>query len=267
MAPAKLPLLFIGHGSPMNAIENNKYTQSLEILGRALPRPEVILCVSAHWNTRGTWVTAMENPKTIHDFYGFPKPLFDVQYPAPGSPQTAKLVQETLGSDLVQLDHKEWGLDHGAWSVLRHLFPKADIPVVQLSFDPKKNAAFHYELGQKLKPLREKGVMIIGSGNVVHNLQTISWEADAPPADWAIQFDDWIKGKLNQGDFSALNTDYLKTEAGRLSVPTPDHYFPLQYVLGASDPSDTLCIEFEGIQNKSISMLSISLGFKNYFKR
>lgn len=251
----------------MNAIETNKYTKSMEILGRALPRPEAILCISAHWNTQGSWVTAMDNPKTIHDFYGFPKPLFDVQYPAPGSLELAELVQKTVGGGLIQKDMDEWGLDHGCWSVLKHLYPQADIPVVQLSFDPSKSAQFHFELGQKLRPLRQRGVLIIGSGNIVHNLQKISWETEAPPADWAIEFDEWTKRKLNDVDYVALCEEYLKSNAGRLSVPTPDHYFPLLYVLGASEQADILCFEFEGIQNSTISMLSLSLGFKKYFKK
>ncbi len=254
------PVLFVGHGSPMNAIEDNAYTRALSALGARLPRPEAVLCVSAHWLTRGTAVTGMAQPRTIHDFGGFPEALDQVSYPAPGSPELAALVRETVGGGTVAIDASEWGLDHGAWSVLRHLYPKADVPVVQLGVDFGASARRHYELGAKLRPLREKGVLILGSGNVVHNLRRISFDEDAEPEAWAVEFDAWVKAKLGTRDFESLLGDPAAAPSGRLAVPTPDHYDPLLYVLGASDARDELRYEYEGIQNGSISMLSVSFG-------
>jgi 4,5-DOPA dioxygenase extradiol len=178
----KLPALFLGHGSPMNAIENNAFTQRLAGIGARLPQPEAILCISAHWMTEGTWVTHMPHPKTIHDFYGFPDELFRIRYPAPGSAKHAELVAETVGDFKVHLDDEMWGLDHGAWAVLRHLFPKADVPVLQLSLYLAQPPEYHYRLGELLRPLREKGILIVGSGNIVHNLREIRWETHAEPS-------------------------------------------------------------------------------------
>lgn len=254
-----MPTIFFGHGSPMNAIQDNAYTRSLSSLGEKLPVPEAILCVSAHWMTRGTWITHMEKPKTIHDFYGFPQPLFDIQYPAPGSPDIAKLVQKEVNEPKIQLN-EDWGLDHGTWAVLKFLYPKANIPVMQLSLDMTQPPEYHFKLGQKLAKLREKGVLIIGSGNIVHNLRTIKWESNAAPYDWAIEYDEWSKEKLLKRDFKALQTDVVKTQAGRLSVPTMDHYYPLLYILGASNIKDEMRFEYEEIQNSSISMRSFSFG-------
>jgi 4,5-DOPA dioxygenase extradiol len=251
-----MPVLFIGHGSPMNAIEENDFTKSLRTLGPKLPRPKAILCISAHWMTEGTWVTAMKTPKTIHDFYGFPKPLFEVHYPAPGSPEIAQLIASTLKD--IHPDKEAWGLDHGTWSVLRHLYPQADVPVLQLSLHMEQAGPYHFELGQKLRFLRAKGVLIIGSGNIVHNLEKIIWETDGKPFDWAVQFDEWAKGKILARDSKALSENYLSAKGGRESVPTPEHYYPLLYVLGAADQDDTLAFEYEGIQNGSISMRAVS---------
>ena len=251
------PVLFLGHGSPMNAIEVNGFTRSLAALGARLPRPKAVLCVSAHWLTKGTSVTGMARPRTIHDFGGFPEALYQVRYPAPGSPELAALVRETVGADV---DEGEWGLDHGAWSVLRHLYPKADVPVVQLGIDYGAPARRHYELGAKLRPLRDKGILILGSGNIVHNLRRISAEEDAPPEAWAGEFDAWVKARLEERDFEALLGDLSAAPSGRLAVPTPDHYDPLLYVLGASDARDKLRFEHEGIQNGSISMRCVSFG-------
>ena len=258
----RMPVLFIGHGSPMNAIEENEFTRSLSKLGTTLPRPKAILCISAHWLTEGTWVTHMPQPKTIHDFGGFPQALFDVQYPAPGSPDLADLIRAEVKTPTVRSDDALWGLDHGTWSVLRHMYPQADIPIMQLSIDIQKPGEYHYQLGQQLKRLRDPdlGVLIVGSGNVVHNLRQISWEANVKPFDWSVEFDEWIKAKLKKRDMKALSTNYLSTAAGRLSVPTPDHYYPLLYTLGAADQEDALSFEFEGIQNGSISMRTFSLG-------
>lgn len=259
-AQTRQPVLFIGHGSPMNAIEDNDYTRTVAALGKRLPRPEAVLCVSAHWLTEGTRVTGMAKPRTIHDFGGFPEALYQVSYPAPGSPALAALVRETVGGGEVSIDEGEWGLDHGAWSVLRHLYPKADVPVVQLGIDVGATARRHLNIGEKLRPLRDKGILILGSGNIVHNLRRISFDEGAEPASWAVEFDAWVKDRLEKRDFAALSGDLDAAPSGRLAVPTPDHYDPLLYVLGAADERDAMRFEFEGIQNGSISMRSVSFG-------
>jgi 4,5-DOPA dioxygenase extradiol len=254
------PVVFLGHGSPMNAIEDNDFTRTLARLGARLPRPEAVLCVSAHWLTQGSRVTGMPKPRTIHDFGGFPEALYEVRYPAPGSPELAALVRETIGGGAVRVDADEWGLDHGAWSVLRHLYPKADVPVVQLGIDYGAPARRHFELGEKLRPLREKGILILGSGNIVHNLSRISFDENAASIDWAVEFDAWVKERLETRDFEPLLGDLAAAPSGALAVPAPDHYDPLLYVLGASDARDKLRFEYEGIQNGSISMRSVSFG-------
>ncbi len=256
----KMPVLFIGHGSPMNAIDDNNYTQTLNKLGKNIPRPNVILVISAHWMTEGSWVTAMDNPKTIHDFHGFPQELFNVQYPAPGAPETAKLIQEMTSQPKVHTDSKTWGLDHGTWSVLRHLYPTADIPVIQLSLDMSQPPLYHVNLGRQLATLRDRGVLILGSGNLVHNLRTIRWEPNAKPYDWAVEFDTWVHQNLQNRNFEAVINDFHLTSAGKLSVPTLDHYFPLHYVLGAATDKDPLTFEYEEMQNGSISMRSFRFG-------
>ncbi len=253
----RMPVLFVGHGSPMNAIATNVINQAMMDLGRSLPRPKAILIVSAHWITSGTWVTSMQKPKTIHDFYGFPQALFDVQYPAPGSPSLAEEIRHLVTEPEISADDNKWGFDHGTWSVLRHIYPAADIPVVQLSLDMSKPAEFHFELGQKLQALREQNILIMGSGNIVHNLSQISWEVNAKPADWSVEFDLWVKTKAMNRDFQALTSNATQTEAGRLSIPTPDHYLPLLYILGAATDQDELVFDVEGIQNGSISMRSL----------
>jgi 4,5-DOPA dioxygenase extradiol len=257
-ASAKMPVLFIGHGSPMNAIEDNDFSRFLTTLGTRLPRPQAILSISAHWMTEGTWVTQMAKPKTIHDFYGFPKPLFEVSYPAPGSPQIANLITTTLKT--VHPDKETWGLDHGTWAILRHIYPKADIPTLQLSLHMEEPASYHYELGEKLRFLREKGVLIVGSGNIVHNLGKINWDENGKPFEWAVQFDEWTKSKISARDMKALTDHYLDAPGGKESVPTPEHYYPLLYTLGASEKTDSLSFEYEGIQNGSISMRALSFG-------
>jgi 4,5-DOPA dioxygenase extradiol len=254
---ARQPVLFLGHGSPMNAIEDNAFTRALVALGARLPRPAAVLCVSAHWLTPGTFVTGMSKPRTIHDFGGFPEALYRVDYPAPGSPELAALVRDTVGGGAVRIDDAEWGLDHGAWSVLRHLYPKADVPVVQLGIDFDSPARRHFELGRKLRPLREKGILILGSGNIVHNLRRLSFEENAAPMAWAVEFDAWAKARLEKRDFESLLGDISAAPSGALAVPTREHYDPLLYVLGASDARDTLRFEYEGIQNGSISMRSV----------
>jgi 4,5-DOPA dioxygenase extradiol len=256
----KMPSLFIGHGNPMNALANNAFTKTLEAEGARLMElnPEAILVVSAHWLTYGTYVTVSPHPETIHDFSGFPEELFRVVYPAPGSPASAA---ETI--DVVKMidikEDSEWGLDHGTWSILRHMFPLANIPVYQLSIDYKKPPLYHFNLANELKTLRDKGIIIIGSGNIVHNLLLIDFNEDAAPFGWAIEYDDLIKSFLLSKDYSAL-LDYTKFGNAYLAVPTPDHYYPMIYTLGASDKNEELKFIYEEIQNASISMRSFRIG-------
>ena len=253
-------MLFIGHGSPMNALEDNAFTRGLAELAALCPSPRAVLCISAHWmTTGGTWVTHMPQPKTIHDFYGFPDALFAVQYPAPGSPEVAELVASTVKVPPISMDDTQWGLDHGAWSVLRHVYPAANVPVVQLSLDMTQPPTFHFQLGARLKALRQQGVFIIASGNLVHNLRRIRWEPSAAPYPWAEEFDAWTKQALLNRDFDALINDFNATDAGRLSVPSLDHYLPLLYVLGATEASDILDFEFEEIHHGSIAMRTFSV--------
>ncbi len=256
---SRQPVVFVGHGSPMNALADNAYTRALGALGRRLGKPEAVLCVSAHWLTKGNWVTGMAKPRTIHDFGGFPEALYRERYPAPGSPALAAVVREALGRDC-GVDDEEWGLDHGAWTVLKFLYPAADVPVVQLSVDYGASARRHLEAGAKLRALRDQGVLILGSGNIVHNLRRIDFSDDAEPFDWAVEFDAWAKGRLEARDVDALAGDLHAAPSGALAVPTSDHYDPMLYVLGASDERDALRFEFEGIQNGSISMRAFSLG-------
>ena len=257
----KTPTIFIGHGSPMNALADNDFTQRLTKLGGELESPKSILMVSAHWETNGvSLVTGMEKPKTIHDFYGFPKPLYQEQYPAPGSPALAKKVVSLLGDDHCQIDKSEWGLDHGTWSVLKFIFPKADIPIVQLSIDRTKGIDYHYFLAEKLESLREEGVMIMGSGNIVHNLKLLDWDTSAKPHPWALEYDQWIKEQLENKNYSKILSDYRNSERAKLSIPTLEHFLPLIYVLGASSKEDKLSFIFDEIQNASIAMRSLKLG-------
>ncbi len=256
----KMPALFIGHGSPMNAIDSNNFTRTLENLSHRIVQPKAILCVSAHWMTEGTWITSMELPKTIHDFYGFPQALFDVQYPAPGDPQLARDIQTLVGEKTIHEDKEAWGLDHGTWSVIRHMYPAANIPVLQLSLYMARPADYHFVLGQQLAQLRERGVLIVGSGNIVHNLRLLKWEAEAKPHEWALEFDQWSKEKILSRDFKSLQEDFQKTEAGRLAVPTLDHYLPLHYILGLAGKDEEIKFEYEEIQNASISMRTVSVG-------
>lgn len=253
----KMPVLFVGHGSPTNAMEDNEFSRAWAEVGRSLPKPRAILCISAHWETAGTLVTAMERPKTIHDFYGFPEPLYEMQYPAPGSPALARLARDTALKTQVEID-SEWGLDHGAWAVLCHAFPKADVPVVQLSLDRTKGPEFHYELGKDLKSLRHKGVLIVGSGNMVHNLRVIKWQDAA--YDWALEFDATLKKLILAGDHDSI-IQYAKLgEAARLSVPTNEHYLPLLYVLALQDRKDELAFFADRVTLGSISMRSLRIG-------
>jgi 4,5-DOPA dioxygenase extradiol len=256
----RMPVLFIGHGSPMNAIEDNEFTRALSSLGDRLEKPKAVLCVSAHWLTDGTLVTSSAHPKMIYDMYGFPEELYRVQYPAKGSIEVATLVTKVCENPKISFDDGEWGLDHGTWSVLKYLFPDADVPVLQLSLDMSKGPDFHFDLGKRLRVLRDSGVMIIGSGNVTHNLRAISRDRDEKPFIWAAEFDEWFKTKLIARDFKSIIHDYNKTPAGAKSVPAVDHWLPIHYVLGASAPDDDLVFEYEGMQNGSLSMRTFRFG-------
>lgn len=257
---SKMPAIFFGHGNPLNALARNEYTEAWARIGAAIPRPKAILCVSAHWYLPGTAVTAMAKPRTIHDFGGFPRELYGVQYPAPGDPELAERVRDRLAPLPVRLD-QEWGLDHGTWSVLVHVFPDADIPVVQLSIDETKPAAFHYELGRKLRPLRDEGVLVIGSGNLVHNLHAYAWgRHPVEPLDWAVRFEHKARELLSAGkDQGLVEYEQLGRDA-LLSAPTPDHYLPLLYVLGARASDDAIAFPVTGFDGGSISMLTVQIG-------
>ena len=254
-----MPAVFFGHGSPMNALEQNRYTDAWRQIGASMPNPKAILCVSAHWYTRGTAVTAMLQPRTIHDFGGFPSELFEVRYPASGSPVLAARVRDLLAPVPVELD-QTWGIDHGAWSVLVHAFPHADIPVVQLSIDASKPAHWHYELATHLAPLRSEGVLIVGSGNVVHNLGTLRWGDDAPPFDWALRFNEKVRAHFRAHEHQALIEFESSGADGRLSIPTPEHYLPLLYALAQQQPDESISIPINGIEFGSISMLTAVVG-------
>ena len=258
MARRTMPAVFLGHGSPMNAVERNRFSTAWADFGASIPRPRAILVVSAHWYVNVTAVTAMARPRTIHDFYGFPRELFEVQYPAPGSPELAEEVAEVARPTHVGLDHDGWGLDHGAWSVLVHAFPRADVPVVQLSIDARHDLDFHLELGARLSPLRERGVLVLGSGNVVHNLGMLDWSAPDAGFDWARRFDAAAAEVLgtHPADLPRLRThpDYAR------SVPTPDHFLPLLYVAGlASAAKRPLEVLVDGLAYGSISMAAYTL--------
>lgn len=255
----RMPAIFFGHGSPMNTLATNRYTETWRRLGESVPQPKAIVCVSAHWYTRGTGVTAMAQPRTIHDFYGFPQALFDMQYPAPGDPVLALRMRELLAPVDVGLD-ESWGLDHGTWSVLVHAFPRADIPVIQLSLDGTQPPRFHYEVGRRLAPLREEGVLVTGSGNVVHNLGVMRRSADAPPFDWAVRFEDRVRKALADRDHDALIDYEAHGRDALLSIPTPEHYLPLLYIAALQAEGETMAIAVDGIELGSISMLTAVAG-------
>lgn len=252
-----MPVLFVGHGSPMNAIEDNEFSRAWAEVGRALARPEAILCISAHWETAGTAVTAMERPETIHDFGGFPRKLYEAQYPAPGSPRLARRVQEMVKTAQVRLD-QSWGLDHGTWSVLCRMFPQADVPVVQLSLDRTQGGAYHYGLGKELRALRDEGILIVGSGNVVHNLRMIAWQ-DAG-YDWAVEFDETARRLILSGEHDPLIHYQDLGRAARLSIPTNEHYLPLLYALALQDEGEPIQFFAERVTLGSISMRSVRIG-------
>lgn len=258
----KMPVLFLGHGSPMNAIEENQFVQGFRNISREIPKPNAILCISAHWFTNGTFVTAMQNPKTIHDFYGFPKELFEVQYPAPGSPELARETAELLLPEIVEEDHS-WGLDHGAWSVIKHLYPDAEIPVIQLSIDYTKPPQYHFDLAKKLQKLREKGILIIGSGNIVHNLRMVDWKninTVGAGWDWAIEAREKTNNWLLEGNFQNLIDYHRQGVALQTAVPSPDHYLPLIYSLGLKEKSENLSLFNDELIGGSLSMTSVRIG-------
>jgi 4,5-DOPA dioxygenase extradiol len=257
-----MPVLFLGHGSPMNAIETNEFSQNWRKIGESIPRPKAILCVSAHWETRGTWVTAMQQPRTIHDFGGFPQALFDVQYPAPGSPEMALETQKTITTTQVGMD-QQWGLDHGCWSVVKHLYPDADVPVFQLSLDRFQTPQYHYELGRELAALRRKGVLIVGSGNMVHNLRMVAWDKLHLPEygyDWAIEANETMKNLISTEDHKSLIQFRNQGKAFDLAIPTPDHYLPLLYVLAAKQEKEPLRFFNDRVIGGSLNMTSVQIG-------
>jgi 4,5-DOPA dioxygenase extradiol len=260
--PYTMPVLFIGHGSPMNGIENNAFSNRWTNLAQEIPTPTAVLVISAHWFTRGTMITAMDFPKTIHDFGGFPDALYQIQYPAPGSPILAKETAAQISSTKVLLDH-DWGLDHGTWSIVRHMYPKANIPVLQLSMDYTKTTRFHYELGQELLHLRKKGVLIIGSGNMVHNLRMVAWDKLNGPSfgfDWAIDINQIFKDRILQHDHASLiEYEKLGREA-MLAIPTPEHYLPLLYILGMQGKKEGVSFFNDLPVGGSLTMTSVKIG-------
>lgn len=260
MNDTRMPAIFFGHGNPMNAVAVNAYSHKWNALGRSMPRPKAILAISAHWYIEQTAVTALEHPRTIHDFGGFPRELFEVQYPAPGDPALARRVRELLAPLTPVAMDDRWGFDHGTWSVLCHVFPDADVPVVQLSLDETKPPEFHYELARRLAPLRNEGVLVVGSGNIVHNLHTFAWGGHpVAPFDWALSFERRVREMiLENNDRPLIAYETLGRDA-LLSVPTPDHYLPLLYVLALRMPGDTATFPVEGVDGGSVSMLAVDL--------
>ncbi|MNW99910.1 LigB family dioxygenase [compost metagenome] len=261
-ATDKFPVLFLGHGSPMNAIEDNEFVQGFKKIGQTFEKPKAILVVSAHWETRGTFVTSMEHPATIHDFGGFPQALFDVQYPAPGSPALALETQRIVSKTDVHLDDK-WGLDHGSWSVVKHLYPNADVPIIQMSIDYTQPAAYHYEIAQQLNTLRKKGVLIIGSGNMVHNLRMVAWDkldTAGYAYEWATIANEKMKQFIQNGNHQALIDFRKQGKEFDLAIPTPEHYLPLIYTLGLQEKNDELFLFNDNSVAGSLTMTSLKIG-------
>ncbi len=257
----KMPVLFLGHGSPMNAIEENEFVRGFRKVGREIAKPNAILCISAHWETKGTFVTAMQNPPTIHDFVGFPQELFQVQYPAKGSPELANETKALVKKTNIGLDEK-WGLDHGAWSVIKHLYPDADVPVIQMSLDRYQTPQQHYELAQELKALRKKGVLIVGSGNMVHNLGMIRWDkiqADNFALDWAAEASEKMKQFILNDDHASLINYHKQGRAFQLSIPSPEHYLPLLYTLALKDKNEKVSLFNDKAVAGSLTMTSVKI--------
>lgn len=260
-ATPKMPVLFLGHGSPMNAIEENQFVEGFRNIAKDLPTPNAILCISAHWETKGTKITAMQHPRTIHDFGGFPQELFDVQYPAPGHPELAQSTKDLITKASIELDH-EWGLDHGAWSVIKHLYPEANIPVVQLSLDYNLSPKAHFELAEELMSLRKKGVLIIGSGNMVHNLRMVDWKKLNDPDygfDWAIEAQTKMTNWIKDGNRDALIHYSNQGKEFELAIPTPEHYLPLLYTLALQDDQDELEFFNDKAVGGSLTMTSLKI--------
>lgn len=257
----QMPVLFLGHGSPMNAIEENEFVSGFRNVAKEIPAPRAILCISAHWETKGTFVTAMENPRTIHDFGGFPQALFDVQYPAPGSPKLAKETQHIITKTAVGLDDK-WGLDHGAWSVIKHMYPNANVPVIQMSLDYSKSPQYHFELARELASLRRKGVLIVGSGNMVHNLRKVAWNRlnEVNYAyEWATEASEKMKAYITKGDFQPLINYGAQGTAFQLAIPTPEHYLPMLYTLALKEERDEVQIFNDKAVAGSLTMTSLKI--------
>ncbi len=260
-ATERMPVLFLGHGNPMNAIADNNFTQGFQNIAKTLPKPKAILCISAHWETKGTFVTAMEKPETIHDFGGFPQALFDVQYPAPGSPELALETQKLITSTSVGLNH-DWGLDHGCWTVVKFLYPNADIPIIQMSIDYTKPASYHYELGKELAVLRRKGVLIVGSGNSVHNLRLAAWDKMMLPGysfEWAHIANEKMKKMIIEEDHQSLVNFDKQGKEFQLAVPTPEHYMPLLYILSLREKDEKATIFNDAIVAGSLNMMSVKI--------
>ena len=257
-----MPVIFMGHGSPMNGIEDNEFSRQWAQMGKVIPTPAAVLVVSAHWFSNGTQITAMNFPQTIHDFGGFPKALFDVQYKAPGNAALAKETASIIRSTQVVLDH-DWGLDHGAWTVLKHMYPAANIPVLQLSMDYTKDPQYHYDLAKQLYALRKKGVLILGSGNMVHNLRMVAWDKINEPGfgfDWALQMNETFKQLINNGDHSALIQYEKLGQAAKLAIPTPEHYLPLLYTLALKGTKDSISFFNDKAVGGSLTMTSVKIG-------
>ena len=253
----KMPVLFVGHGSPMNAIEQNRFTKTLAGLTQRLPRPKAVCVISAHWVTNGSEVLAVGKPRTIHDFYSFPPPLYEVEYPAPGAPAEAARVARELDIE----PDETWGFDHGAWSVLRHLYPEADVPVFQVSLDERRSLARHLELGSELAGLRDRGVLILGSGNIVHNLRRLEGDKDAPPFPWTLEFDSHVKKAIESRDLASLAApEVWGKPLAALAHPTLEHYVPLLYCMGSTTEQDTISYPYEGFEYGSLSMRMVLLG-------
>ncbi len=259
----KMPVLFIGHGSPMNAIEDNEFTTRWKQLAKDLPQPAAVICISAHWLTKGTFITAMDQPETIHDFGGFPQALFDVQYPAPGNPQLAIETKELIKTTTVGLDH-EWGLDHGTWSIIKQMYPEAKIPVLQLSIDYYKSPQYHYDLAKELSALRNKGVLIVGSGNMVHNLGMVDFKKLNDPKgfgfDWALEMNEIFKSNISSRNHKALIDYQNLSKSATLAIPTPDHYYPLLYTLGLQNEKEETSFFNDKAVAGSLTMTSVKIG-------
>ncbi|MFW9916105.1 MAG: 4,5-DOPA dioxygenase extradiol [Candidatus Thorarchaeota archaeon] len=260
-----MPVIFVGHGSPMNALLDNDFTHALAAFGRVLPKPTAILVISAHWFVKETSVTCSDRPETIYDFWGFPEELYEISYSCPGAPELGARVSDLIMAADVRCDY-QWGLDHGAWTILKHLFPEADIPTLQLSIDYSKDPRFHYNLAKQLAPLRKEGVLILGSGNLVHNLRIIDYDVYAPPRDWAQEIDTQIKEALLAGDHETLINYSSLGRYANLAIPTEDHYLPMLYTIALQGAEDQLTFIYEGIQHGTVSMRCFKIESSNHFE-